>query len=94
VRSILENPGYTGYAFFGRCARQEMLLDPDDVAAGHVIRIRRAVPHRVVRSRKPAGTSAHGMHRGVRREWLSRRLPTTASTRTAADERELGAATL
>jgi len=30
----LDNPRYTGYAFFGRSARQEMLLDPDDVAPG------------------------------------------------------------
>ncbi len=54
VRSILENPRYTGFAFFGRWARQEMLLDPDDVAAGNVVRFRRAKPDRVVRSRKPA----------------------------------------
>jgi hypothetical protein len=54
VRSILENPRYTGYAFFGRWTRHEMLLDPDDVAAGHVVRFRRANPDRVVRSRQPA----------------------------------------
>jgi DNA invertase Pin-like site-specific DNA recombinase len=54
VRAILENPRYTGYAIFGRWARQEMLLDPDDVSAGHVIRFRRAAPERVVRSRRPA----------------------------------------
>ena len=54
VRSILENPRYTGYAFFGRWAKHETLLDPDDVAAGHVVRFRRASPARVVRSRQPA----------------------------------------
>ncbi|MGW5645349.1 recombinase family protein [Saccharopolyspora sp. NPDC003752] len=54
VRSILENPRYTGYAFFGRWTRQETLLDPDDVAAGHVIRFRRAAPDCVVRSRRLA----------------------------------------
>ena len=54
VRAILDNPRYTGYAIFGRWARQEMLLDPDDVAAGHVTRFRRAAPQRVVRSRYPA----------------------------------------
>jgi DNA invertase Pin-like site-specific DNA recombinase len=54
VRSILENPRYTGYAFFGRWTKQEMLLDPDDVAAGHVVRFRRAGAERVVRSRRPA----------------------------------------
>lgn len=54
VRSILENPRYTGYAVFGRCTKTEVLLDPDDVAAGHTIRFRRAPPDRVVRSRLPA----------------------------------------
>ncbi|MEU4448262.1 recombinase family protein [Actinosynnema sp. NPDC050801] len=54
VRAILDNPRYTGFAFFGRWARQEMLLDPDDVAAGYVIRFRRASADRIVRSRKPA----------------------------------------
>jgi DNA invertase Pin-like site-specific DNA recombinase len=54
VRAILENPRYTGYAFFGRWAKHETLLDPDDVAAGHVIRFRRASSERVVRSRQPA----------------------------------------
>lgn len=51
---VLENPRYTGYAFFGRWTRQEELLDPDDVAAGHVIRFRRSTPDKVVRSRQPA----------------------------------------
>lgn len=54
VRSILENPRYTGYAIFGRWTKQETLLDPDDVAAGHVVRFRRSTPDRIVRSRKPA----------------------------------------
>ncbi|WP_260189104.1 recombinase family protein [Actinophytocola gossypii] len=54
VRSILENPRYTGYAIFGRWTKQETLVDPDDVAAGHVVRFRRSTPDRVVRSRKPS----------------------------------------
>ncbi|WP_263247275.1 recombinase family protein [Saccharopolyspora rosea] len=54
VRAILENPRYTGYAFFGRWTRQETLLDPDDVAAGNVVRFRRSAPDRIVRSRTPA----------------------------------------
>lgn len=54
IRSILENPRYTGYAFFGRWTKHEMLIDPDDVGAGHVTRFRRAAPDRVVRSRMPA----------------------------------------
>jgi DNA invertase Pin-like site-specific DNA recombinase len=54
VRAILDNPRYTGYAFFGRWTKHETLLDPDDVAAGHVVRFRRAAPDRIVRSRVPA----------------------------------------
>lgn len=54
VRAILENPRYTGFAVFGRWTKHETLLDPDDVAAGHVVRFRRAEPSRVVRSRRPA----------------------------------------
>lgn len=54
MRSILDNPRYTGYAIFGRWTKHEMLLDPDDVAAGHVVRFRRASADRVVRSRRPA----------------------------------------
>jgi hypothetical protein len=54
VRAILDNPRYTGYAFFGRWKKHEELLDPDDVAAGHVTRFRRAEPSKVVRSRMPA----------------------------------------
>ncbi|MGH3537364.1 MAG: recombinase family protein, partial [Pseudonocardiaceae bacterium] len=54
VRAILENPKYTGYAFFGRWTKHEMLLNPDDVAAGHVVRFQRSSTDRIVRSRKPA----------------------------------------
>ncbi len=54
VRAILENPRHTGYAFFGRWTKQETLLDPDDVAAGHVVRFRKSGADRVVRSRQPA----------------------------------------
>jgi len=54
VRAILDNPRYTGYAVFGRWRRQEVLADPDDVAAGHVTRFRRAEPEHVVRSREQA----------------------------------------
>ena len=54
MRSILENPRYTGYAVFGRWIKHEQLADPDDVAAGHVTRFRRSSAERVVRSRRPA----------------------------------------
>lgn len=54
VRAILDNPRYTGYAFFGRWTKHETLVDPDDVAAGHVVRFKKAAAQRVVRSRRPA----------------------------------------
>lgn len=54
VRAILDNPRYTGHAFFGRSTKHETLFDPDDVAAGHVVRFRRAAQESVVRSRRPA----------------------------------------
>ncbi|MGH4020599.1 MAG: recombinase family protein [Pseudonocardiaceae bacterium] len=54
IRSILENPRYTGYAFFGRWTKHETLINPDDVAAGHVTRFRRSTADRIVRSRQPA----------------------------------------
>jgi hypothetical protein len=54
VRAILENPRYTGYAVFGRWSKHDVLLDPDDVAAGHTVRFRRADPGDVVRSERPA----------------------------------------
>lgn len=54
VRVILENPRYTGYAFFGRWTKHETLLDPEDVSAGHVVRFRKSEPERIVRSQRPA----------------------------------------
>ncbi|MCR6484007.1 recombinase family protein [Amycolatopsis sp. OK19-0408] len=54
VRAILENPRYTGYAVFGRWTKHDVLLDPDDVAAGHAVRFRRAAPGDAVRSERPA----------------------------------------
>src|SRR4029453_8479977 len=54
VRSILENPRYTGYAVFGRWTKHERLIDPDDVGAGHIVRFRRANSDQIVRSREPA----------------------------------------
>jgi hypothetical protein len=42
VRANLDNPRYTGYACFGQWTKHEELPDPDEVAAGHVTRLRRA----------------------------------------------------
>lgn len=54
IRSVLENPRYTGYAVFGRWTKTEELLDLDDVGAGYGIRFRRASADHIVRSRRAA----------------------------------------
>ncbi|WP_218716153.1 recombinase family protein [Nocardia sp. MH4] len=54
VGAILQNPRYTGYAVFGRWTKSEQLLDPDDVAAGNIVKFKRSPAQRIVRSRKPA----------------------------------------
>jgi hypothetical protein len=54
IKSILDNPRYTAMRSFGRWTKHETLLDPDDVAAGHVVRFRKSTPDRIVRSRRPA----------------------------------------
>ena len=50
----LHRPRYTGYAIYGRRQKVEELLDPDDVAAGHVVRYTRSPASKIVRSREPA----------------------------------------
>jgi len=54
VRAILDNPRYTGFAVYGRRQKVEELLNPDEVAAGHVVRFRRSAQAKIVRSREPA----------------------------------------
>lgn len=54
VRAILTNRRYTGFAEWGKAERVERLLDPNDVAAGNVVKFRRSDPQRVVVSREPA----------------------------------------
>jgi hypothetical protein len=83
VRAIIDNPRYTGYAVFGWWARREMLLNPDDVAAGHVIRFRWVAPNRIVRSREPAP-------RRSSRSSCSPRRSCSAGPRTPGDWRPRG----
>ncbi|WP_275670129.1 recombinase family protein [Kribbella speibonae] len=54
IVTILDNPRYTGYAVYGRWQKVEELLDPDDVAAGYVVKFRRSPQAKIVRSRQPA----------------------------------------
>ncbi|MFE6921621.1 recombinase family protein [Nocardia sp. NPDC057663] len=46
VGAILQNPRYTGYAVFGRWTKTEQLLDPDDVAAGNIVKFKRSPAQR------------------------------------------------
>jgi hypothetical protein len=54
VRAILINPRYTGYQVWGRQRRDEVLLDVDDVAAGHASRRRWNPPTQWIWSVEPA----------------------------------------
>ncbi|HZE15468.1 MAG TPA: recombinase family protein, partial [Mycobacterium sp.] len=40
IRAILDNPTYRGVRVWGRQQKYEVLVDPDDVAAGHETRMR------------------------------------------------------
>lgn len=93
VRAILENPRYTGYGFFGRWTKQEMLLDPDDVAAGHVVRFRRSSNDRVVRSREPAHPQIVSVEAFTQTQLL-RRSKSAGGLRTARKQERSGRATV
>lgn len=54
IAAILENPRYTGCAIYGRWQKVEELLDPEDIAAGYIVRFRRSPQAKIVRSRQPA----------------------------------------
>ncbi len=53
VRAILQNPRYTGYQVWNKQRRDEVLLDVDDVAAGHVSKMRWNPPDQWVYSAEP-----------------------------------------
>ena len=54
VRAILANPRYSGYQVWGRAPRNEVLLDPTDVAAGVTTVQRWAPEERWYRSKEPS----------------------------------------
>ncbi len=85
VRAILDNPRYTGYAFFGRWTKCETLLNPDDIAAGHVVRFRRSSTDRVVRSRQAAHPAIVSVETFTQAQLL-RRSKSAGGLRTARKE--------
>ena len=92
VRAILDNPRYTGYAFFGRWTKHETLLDPDDIAAGHVVRFRRSSTDRVVRSRQPSHPAIVSVDTFTQAQLL-RRSKSAGGLRTACREERSGRVT-
>jgi DNA invertase Pin-like site-specific DNA recombinase len=54
LSTILSNPRYTGFEYWGKAGRVEELADPDDVSLGYQVRFRRAAPQSAVRSRQIA----------------------------------------
>ncbi|WP_436498177.1 recombinase family protein [Actinokineospora sp. HUAS TT18] len=92
VRSILDNPRYTGFAVFGRWSKHETLIDPDDVGVGHVIRFRRAAPEKVVRSRKPAHPAIVSVEEFTQVQ-LKRRAKSAGGLKTARKTERAGRAT-
>lgn len=93
VRAILDNPRYTGYAFFGRWTKCETLLNPDDIAAGHVIRFHRSSNDRVVRSRQAAHPALVSVEAFTQTQLL-RRSKSAGGLRTARKEERSGRATV
>jgi len=93
VRAILDNPRYTGYAFFGRWTKCEMLLNPDDIAAGYVVRFRRASTDRVVRSRQAAHPAIVSVETFTQTQLL-RRSKSAGGLRTARKEERSGRTTV
>jgi DNA invertase Pin-like site-specific DNA recombinase len=92
VRAILDNPKYTGYAFFGRWTKHDTLLDPDDIAAGHVVRFRRSSTDRVVRSRQPSHPAIVSVEAFTQAQLL-RRSKSAGGLRTACKEERSGRTT-
>jgi Recombinase zinc beta ribbon domain len=70
-----------------------MLLDPDDIAAGHVIRFRRSGPDRVVRSRQPAHPAVVTVEDFTQTQ-LVRRAKAAGGLRTARKTERSGRATV
>ncbi|MGH3897179.1 MAG: recombinase family protein, partial [Pseudonocardiaceae bacterium] len=93
VRAILDNPRYTGYAFFGRWTKCETLFNPDDIAAGHVVRFRRSSTDRVVRSRQPAHPAIVSVETFTQAQLL-RRSKSAGGLRTARKEERSGRGTV
>ena len=82
VRAILKNPRYTGYQVWARQRKDEVLLDIDDVSAGHVTKQRWNPTDRWQWSREPAHESLISKD-----DWQAVQDIFTAGTRSSASKR-------
>nr|WP_242412345.1 recombinase family protein [Mycobacterium marinum] len=58
IRAILDNPAYRGIRVWGKQEKYEVLVNPDDVAAGYETRMRWRDQNRLDRTRPPHTRSA------------------------------------
>lgn len=82
VRAILKNPRYTGYQVWARQRKDEVLLDIDDVAAGHVTKLRWNDEDQWQWSNEPAHEALISTD-----DWQAVQAVFTAGTRTSAPTR-------
>lgn len=52
IRTLLQNPRFTGWEFWGKFEKRETLMVPDDPSWGHKTKFGRAEPERLIRSRE------------------------------------------
>ncbi len=82
VRAILKNPRYTGYQVWARQRKDEVLLDIDDVAAGHITKQRWNPTSDWQWSRQPAQEALI-----TKPDWQAAQDIFTAGTRASAPKR-------
>ena len=83
IRAILKNPRYTGYQVWARQRKDEVLLDIDDVAAGHVTKQRWNPADQWQWSREPAHPALI-----TRDDWDATQDVFTAGTRRSQPQRQ------
>lgn len=82
VRAILKNPRYTGYQVWARQRKDEVLLDVDDVAAGHITKQRWNPLEQWQWSRQPAHEALVSIE-----DWQAVQDIFTAGTRASSPKR-------
>lgn len=83
VRTILKNPRYTGFQVWARQRKDEVLLDVEDVAAGHVTKMRWNPEDEWQWSREPAHKALVSME-----DWKAAQDIFTAGSRKSSPKRK------